>query len=54
MKKCEVNLKTDDLMTVVDYFDEAGDGRISVSDVGTVLKTAQKKREEILNQRLKP
>ena len=37
-------------MNVVDYFDEAGDGRISVSDVGTVLKAAQKKREELQNQ----
>lgn len=36
-------------MDVVDFFDEAGDGRISVNDLGSVLKTAQHKREDEYN-----
>lgn len=37
-------------MEVVDFFDEAGDGRISVNNVGSVLKAAQHLRESQLDQ----
>jgi Ca2+-binding EF-hand superfamily protein len=46
MRECNLHLEQFELMHVIDYFDEAGDGRISLGDVGRVLKAAALKREE--------
>lgn len=35
-----------ELMLVLDYFDDAGDGRISVNDIGRALKAEKERMDE--------